>query len=173
MTQIEQEHQDLIGVYCQGLRDRVDLLEKEMRQAIKVAGNHENLISLETQVRDQAEEIQTIKEDRDRHIEIVWQQRGQIQELGEKLKRLDNIARAAQNALAQSEDRAQKEKERADTNEMLLNVSNRSRIQWYPPTEVPPPGRYIVRHKDGATFFLEPIGGRWPKWVEKWMEIPE
>lgn len=45
--------------------------------------------------------------------------------------------------------------------------------QWQPAEQIPPEGRYIVKHMDGGVFFFEPIGGKWPDWVEKWMEIPK
>lgn len=45
---------------------------------------------------------------------------------------------------------------------------------WYDPLTPPEDGtRCIVRTKAGATFMYEPVCGKWPDWVEKWMSIPE
>ena len=46
-------------------------------------------------------------------------------------------------------------------------------LEWHPASEVPEGDqRAIIRTREGATFMCEPINGKWPKMVAKWMYIP-
>lgn len=55
-----------------------------------------------------------------------------------------------------------------------LKVSAPAPAEWHPATETPQDEeRVIVRTTEGATFMYEPCNGKWPKWVEKWMYIPQ
>lgn len=75
----------------------------------------------------------------------------------------------------------------AETNARLVSINERlttkmaqfdlgrvAGLEWHPSTESPQNDeRVIVRTNEGATFMYEPCNGKWPKWVEKWMYIPQ
>ena len=46
---------------------------------------------------------------------------------------------------------------------------------WISVTERMPPDdkRVVVRTFEGATYFLHPIGGKFPKNIKEWYELPE
>lgn len=48
------------------------------------------------------------------------------------------------------------------------------KYKWHPAEQIPlNEERVIVQTKDGATFMLEPINGKWIDGVVKWMYIPQ
>lgn len=63
----------------------------------------------------------------------------------------------------------------AELLEENTTIKNQSpSAEWHPATETPiNDERVIVRTDEGLTFMFESCNGKWPKWVEKWMYIPQ